>query len=86
MKEKEPEIKFEKSLGELRGIVEKLEKGELELDESLKLFERGVALIASCSARLEDAERRVEVALKKKDGKRAVEPFAEEDEEEDGQG
>ena len=43
MTAKEPEVKFEKSLAELRGIVEKLEKGELELDESLKLFERGVA-------------------------------------------
>ena len=62
--------------------MEKLERGELELDESLKLFERGVGLIASCSARLDDAQRRVDVALKKKDGKRVVEPFAEEEDEE----
>jgi len=85
MKDKEPEVKFEKALAELRGIVEKLEKGELELDESLKLFERGVGLIASCSSRLEDAQRRVDVALKKKDGKRVLEPLAEEDEAGDGE-
>ncbi len=85
MKEKEPEVKFEKSLAELRTIVDRLEKGELELDESLKLFERGVGLIASCSTRLEDAQRRVEVALKQKDGKRALKPFEEEPGEPEGE-
>ncbi len=76
---KEPEVKFEKALQELRGIVEKLERGEQELDESLKLFERGVGLIQACSSRLEDAQRRVEVALKQKDGKRSVKPLEEEE-------
>ncbi len=74
---KEPEIKFEKALADLRQIVEKLEKGDLELDESLKLFERGVGLIQTCSKRLEDADRRVQVALKAKDGKRKIEDFPE---------
>lgn len=74
---KEPEIKFEKALADLRQIVEKLEKGDLELDESLKLFERGVGLIQTCSQRLEDADRRVQVALKAKDGKRKLEDFPE---------
>jgi len=72
MKEKEPELKFEKALAELRGIVDKLEAGDLELDDSLKLFERGVKLIQSCSKRLEDAQRRVEIATKTKDGKRVL--------------
>ncbi len=72
MKEKEPELKFEKALTELRGIVDKLEAGDLELDESLKLFERGVRLISTCSKRLEDAQRRVEVATKTQDGKRVL--------------
>ena len=85
---KEPEVKFEKALTDLRQIVEKLEKGDLELDESLKLFERGVGLIQTCSARLEDADRRVQVALRSKDGKRKLEEFpegaADPDEESDG--
>jgi len=77
MKDKEPELKFEKALAELRGIVDKLEAGDLELDESLKLFERGVKLIQSCSKRLEDAQRRVEVATKTKDGKRVLKELPE---------
>jgi len=71
------ELKFEKALAELRGIVDKLEAGDLELDESLKLFERGVKLIQSCSKRLEDAQRRVEVATKTKDGKRVLKDLSE---------
>ncbi len=78
MKEKEPEIKFEKALGELKGIVEKLEKGELELDDSLRLFERGVKLMQVCSRKLEEAERRVKVVLKDAAGGRTVRDFAEE--------
>ena len=71
-KEKEPELKFEKALVELRGIVDKLEAGDLELDESLKFFERGVKLIQACTRRLEDAQRRVEIATKTRDGKRVL--------------
>jgi exodeoxyribonuclease VII small subunit len=63
-KEKEPELKFEKALEELKGIVEKLERGDLELEESLKMFERGVKLMAVCQKKLEDAERRVEIVSK----------------------
>ncbi len=71
-KDKEPELKFEKALVELRGIVDKLEAGDLELDESLKFFERGVKLIQACTKRLEDAQRRVEIATRTKDGKRVL--------------
>jgi exodeoxyribonuclease VII small subunit len=74
------EVKFEKSLEELRGIVEKLERGGLELDESLKLFERGVKLIGVCTRRLDDAQRRVDQALKGKDGSRILAEFWEETE------
>jgi exodeoxyribonuclease VII small subunit len=76
-KEKEPEVKFEKALAELQGIVEKLEHGEQDLEESLKFFERGVKLIAVCSRKLEDAERRVEIVMKARDGKKSVRPFPE---------
>jgi len=75
-KEKEPEIRFEKALEELKGIVEKLEGGDLELEESLKMFERGVRLMAVCQKKLEDAERRVEIVSKGMKG--GVKPFEEE--------
>ena len=78
MKEKEPEIKFEKALAELKAIVAKLEAGDLELDESLKLFERGVKLIQVCSKKLDDAERRVDIVMKSKEGKKLLKEYAEE--------
>lgn len=74
---KEGELRFEKALAELKGIVDKLEKGDLELDESLKLFERGVRLMAVCSKKLDDAQRRVEIVLKESGGKKAVREFEE---------
>ena len=52
---------FETSLTELDAIVTRLERGDLPLEESLGLFERGVELSRACHARLEDAERRIEV-------------------------
>lgn len=52
---------FEGAIGELEGIVKKLEEGDLTLEESLKLYERGVQLSRFCHARLEDAERRIEL-------------------------
>lgn len=52
---------FEGAISELEGIVKKLEEGDLTLEESLKLYERGVQLSRFCHARLEDAERRIEL-------------------------
>ncbi len=52
---------FEAAIGELETIVKKLEDGDLSLETSLQLYERGVTLSRFCHARLEDAERRVEV-------------------------
>jgi len=56
-------IDFEKSLADLEAVVEKLEHGELGLEDSLKLFERGVQLTRICQTALEDAEQRVEILL-----------------------
>jgi exodeoxyribonuclease VII small subunit len=56
---------FEKSLIELEQIVERMEQGELSLDESLKQFERGVALTRSCQTALQQAEQKVEILLRK---------------------
>jgi exodeoxyribonuclease VII small subunit len=56
---------LEKSLAELEKIVEHLEGGELTLDESLKQFERGVALTRQCQTALRTAEQKVEMLMKK---------------------
>lgn len=67
--------KFEASLKKLEEIVKRLETGSLSLEDSLKAFEEGVKLSAFCSSRLDDAERRVEILLKQKDGSLKREPF-----------
>ena len=59
---------FEASLNELEQIVKQLEDGDLELEESLKLFEDGVRLSRECRERLTNAERRIEVLMKEADG------------------
>ena len=56
---------FERSLAELEAIVDKLEAGELSLDESLKQFERGVQLTRVCQSALKQAEQKVEILLRK---------------------
>jgi exodeoxyribonuclease VII small subunit len=52
---------FEAAIAELETIVKKLEEGDLALEASLELYERGVQLARFCHARLEDAERRIEI-------------------------
>src|SRR5258708_6363451 len=52
---------FEAAIAELETIVKKLEEGELTLEQSLGLYERGVQLSRFCHARLEQAERRIEI-------------------------
>ena len=59
---------FEESLDQLEAIVRKLEDGEMPLEESLELFERGVKLSRECRDRLTKAERRIEVLMKETDG------------------
>lgn len=58
----DPTIKdFEAAITELESVVKQLEEGDLALEASLALYERGVQLSRFCHARLEDAERRIEV-------------------------
>jgi len=73
------EKKFEAALSRLEEIVSELESGELGLEQSLKLFEEGVKLARICNARLEEAERKVEVLVKDKNGKMTAKPFEEEE-------
>jgi exodeoxyribonuclease VII small subunit len=67
---------FEKALAELEGLVERLERGDLPLDEALQAFERGVALTRHCQACLQAAQQKVEILLKRS-GQPELEPFAE---------
>lgn len=68
-------VDFEKSLGRLEEVVRKLESPQLSLDEAMKLFEEGVELSRDCQKQLEEAEGRVEILLKKADGKLTAGPF-----------
>jgi exodeoxyribonuclease VII small subunit len=66
---------FEESLKKLETIVERLEKGDLPLEESLKLFEQGVVLSAACKRDLDAAEGKVQKLIKERDGALKAEPF-----------
>jgi exodeoxyribonuclease VII small subunit len=70
MKEK----KFEDAMKELENIVKRLESGDLSLEESIKLFEEGVALSKYCSGKLEEAEKKVSILVKDEGGIKK-EPF-----------
>jgi len=71
MKEKQS---LENDIKRLQQIVEELANGKLTLGESLKKYEEGIKLAQSCSAALNDAQRKVEL-LMKKDGKYSLEKF-----------
>jgi len=68
----DPKIKdFESAISELETIVKRLEDGDLALEKSLELFERGVQLSRFCHSKLEEAERRVEILTERGDVKPA---------------
>jgi exodeoxyribonuclease VII small subunit len=75
------EKKFESALSRLEEIVKELESGDLPLEQSLKLCEEGIKLSRICNKRLEDAERKVEILMKDRDGNIKAEPFEEKEEE-----
>ena len=69
-----PAESFETSLDELEKVVKELEAGDLPLERSIELFERGMSLSDTCRKQLEEAETRVEMLIRK-EGKIAAEPF-----------
>ena len=71
---------FEQALTELEALTERLERGDLPLEEALKLFERGVALTRHCQSSLQAAQQKVEILLKR-GGELRAEAFEEPDEE-----
>lgn len=67
--------KFEKSIEELREIIEKLESGNIPLDDSLSLFEKGVKILNSANKKLSQMEKKVEILIEDSDGKIKREDF-----------
>ena len=79
------EVPFEEALKQLETIVSRLERGDLPLEEALSVFEEGVRLTRLCSARLTEAERRVNIltrSVESASGELEERPFEEEGEEE----
>ncbi len=70
-------FQFEESLSELEQLVERMEQGNLPLEESLKLFERGVRLTRSCQKALQEAEQKVQILLEE-NGEPTLKPFTDE--------
>ncbi|SMF95964.1 Exodeoxyribonuclease VII small subunit [Methylomagnum ishizawai] len=68
---------FEESLAELEQLVDRMEQGDLPLEEALKLFERGVQLTRTSQAALREAEQKVRVLLEK-NGEPLLKPFTDE--------
>ena len=68
-------VKFEQAMARLEAIVGELENGDLPLDESLKIFEEGIRLSKNCLKVLEEAERKVEVLVQDKNGKKQLRAF-----------
>jgi exodeoxyribonuclease VII small subunit len=71
-------LDFERAMAELEQLVEKLEKGDLPLEESLAAFERGIALTRTCQTALRQAEQKVELLLQKPGGEGERVPFDDE--------
>ncbi len=76
---------FEKALASLETIVAKLEKGDLALEEALRLFEEGIKISRFCSDKLNEAERKVEILLGNKKGQLEEQPYSDVAAEETGE-
>ncbi len=77
------EIKFEKAMKRLEQIVEELEKGELDIDKSLEIFEEGIKMSRVCSKKLNEAEAKIEKLTEDKKGELITELFPVEEEDHD---
>ncbi|MEW8027540.1 MAG: exodeoxyribonuclease VII small subunit [Candidatus Thiodiazotropha sp.] len=70
---------FEEAMKELEGLIESLEQGDLSLEESLKSFERGVALTRICQSSLQEAEQKIRI-LNGETQTSELEPFTDDNE------
>jgi len=75
-KEKSEDMSFEKALHNLEEIVEKLERGEITLEDSLKSFTEGIRLSRLCSSKLKAAEEELRKLVEKESGEIELEPFS----------
>ncbi len=73
------EIKFEKAIQKLEKIVDDLEKGELDIDKSLEIFEEGIKMSRVCSKKLNEAEAKIEKLTRDQKGELITELFPVED-------
>lgn len=78
MAKKPPPVDFESALRELEALVEKMEQGDIRLEESLQHFERGIQLTRQCQQALQAAEQKVQILLEKGNNTE-VKPFSDED-------
>lgn len=69
---------FEESIGRLEQIVRAMERGDVALEESLKLFQEGTQLVQSCSKMLDDAQMQIKKVMTAADGSPVLEDFADE--------
>ena len=77
------EIKFEKAMTRLENIVEELERGDLDIDKSLEIFEEGIKMSRLCSKKLNEAEAKIEKLSKGKKGDLITEFFPVDDKNEE---
>ena len=70
-------LSFEEALSELEGIVESLERGDIDLEDSISIYERGVILKAHCESKLEKAKMKVDKIITQPDGDFSSEPLDE---------
>ncbi len=81
-KQQDNEFNFETALEELDTLVEAMEQGDLELEESLKHFEKGIALTRRCQSELQNAEQKVQILIQQS-GEEMLTDFTGDDEFED---
>lgn len=72
---KEEKVNFEDSMRQLENIVQELESGELNLDDSMKKFEDGIKISKQCSSYLEEAEKKISILVQEKNGEVAEKDF-----------
>ena len=70
-----PEPKFEAALDELEKLVQKMESGEMGLDDMVDAFERGQELVRQCTTRLNEVEKRIELLIRGEDGQPTTVPL-----------
>ena len=70
MAAREKQVAFEDALKSLESVVARLEAGDVPLEESIRLFEEGMALASICQKRLDEADRKIELLLRKPEGNR----------------